>query len=321
MLYQAGFRDHILIDPIRNGADRLKIISGYATHTMASWHIKEISSQVPERVDIHLIVGMCQYDGISAFVHNGFKSLVTGSTPTQSSFTCQYVTEGPPVHSKLYLWEKNGNPFCAYLGSANYTQTAFSAARSELLHSCDPQEASGYYDSIEPKTMYCTHAEIEDRIRLMPTHKILEAEEAPLISLRGSGVSHVTLSLLTRDNDVGHGSGINWGHRRNGIKREPNQAYIPLPTSVARSGFFPLGKSHFSVLTDDNKQLIFRVEQDNNKAITTPLNNSQIGEYLRCRIGVANGAFITKQILLDYGRTDITFYKLDEEQYFMDFSV
>ena len=64
-----------------------------------------------------------------------------------------------------------------------------------------------------------------------------------------------------------------------------------------------------------------RVEQQNDKAITTPLNNSQIGEYFRRRLGVANGAYISRIDLENYGRTNVVFYKLDEEQFYMDFSV
>lgn len=48
------------------------------------------------------------------------------------------------------------------------------------------------------------------------------------------------------------------------------------------------------MVTDDNIQLILRVQQQNDKAITTPMNNSLIGEYLRYRIGVLNGAFVNK---------------------------
>ena len=33
----------VLLDPIRNGADKLIIISGYVSHNMASWHMKKIS--------------------------------------------------------------------------------------------------------------------------------------------------------------------------------------------------------------------------------------------------------------------------------------
>lgn len=325
MLY-SNFRDAVLIEPVRQGADSLKIVSGYATHTMASWHIRELLTQKCNSIDITLIVGMCQFDGISKFVHDGFNDLVGRHNPaTQSKLICQYVVEGAPVHSKLYLWEKNGTPFRAFMGSANYTQAAFSLIRRELIDECCPAEASIYFDSIERHTIYCNHAEVEDKVRILLNHPILDAEETPAISVRGSGVQSLTLSLLARGGETGTKSGLNWGQRDG---REPNQAYISLPAKDARSDFFPLegnlnGKHnpHFSVLTDDGINLILRVEQQGNKAITTPLNNSLIGEYFRNRIWVPNGAYVTRKDLENYGRIDVTFYKLDDEQYFMDFSV
>lgn len=318
-MFTTNLRDRILVEPIRSGANKLKVISGYATHTMASWHITEISSKNYQPIDITLIVGMPSFDGISTSVHEGFKNIVgRNNTSNQSNLTCQYVFEGAPVHSKLYLWEKNDKPFVAFMGSANYTQAAFSPARRELLHECNPYKALEYYESIEPSTIYCNHAEVEDYIKLTEWHSILDAEDSPLVSLQGYGTQSVKLSLLANTGDVGRRSGLNWGQRQG---REPNQAYIPLPVGIARSNFFPLEKRHFSVLTDDSKQLILRLEQQNDKAITTPLNNSLLGEYFRSRIGVANGAYVTKQDLLNYGRTDVTFYKLDDEHFFMDFSV
>jgi len=286
---------------------------------MASWHIKEIADQQLEPIGITLVVGMCPFDGISEAVHEGFNSIMRrNNTARQSNLTCQYVVEGAPTHSKLYVWEKDGVPFCAFMGSANYTQSAFSRSRREILQECDPNEAVQYFNTIERDTMYCNHAEIEDAVNITPAHPILQAEESLLGSIRGSDVQSVTLSLLSRTGETGTRSGLNWGQREG---REPNQAYIPLPVNVARSGFFTLGKQHFSVLTDDGINLVFRVEQQNDKAITTPLNNSLIGEYFRSRIGVANGAFVSRQNLEGYGRTNVTFYKLDDEQYVMDFSV
>ena len=74
-------------------------------------------------------------------------------------------------------------------------------------------------------------------------------------------------------------------------------------------------------ITDDRHTLLLRVEQQNNKAITTPLSNALLGEYFRNRLGLHNGAYVTVNDLKRYGRTDVTFYKIDEEQYYMDFSV
>lgn len=46
-----------------------------------------------------------------------------------------------------------------------------------------------------------------------------------------------------------------------------------------------------------------------------------LGEYFRNRLGLANGAYVTAADLRSYGRTDVTFIKIDEEHYYMDFSI
>ncbi len=113
-------------------------------------------------------------------------------------------------------------------------------------------------------------------------------------------------------------SGLNWGQREG---REPNQAYLSLRSSVYQTDFFPARTIHFTVYTDDNKVLICTRAQDNGKAIHTPHNNSLIGEYFRNRLGLTSGEYVTKDDLFAYGRTDVDFYKIDDETYFMDFSV
>lgn len=90
---------------------------------------------------------------------------------------------------------------------------------------------------------------------------------------------------------------------------------------IAKSGFFPLNKQHFIAVTDDKCSLRLRVEQQNDKAITTPECNARLGEYFRMRLGLANGELVKTEVLVKYGRTDVTFIKIDEEQYYMDFSV
>lgn len=75
------------------------------------------------------------------------------------------------------------------------------------------------------------------------------------------------------------------------------------------------------VQTDDGKEIICVRAQDNGKAIHSTLNNSLLGEYFRFRLGLSSGEFVTKEHLLKYGRSDVDFYKIDEETYLMDFSV
>ena len=66
--------------------------------------------------------------------------------------------------------------------------------------------------------------------------------------------------------------------------------------------------------------LILRVQQENDKAITTPMNNSLIGNISETELGLQMGHMFGAD-LERYGRTDVDFYKLDDEHYYMDFSV
>lgn len=120
----------------------------------------------------------------------------------------------------------------------------------------------------------------------------------------------IHLSFLTRTGEVGKRSGLNWGQRQG---RNKNEAYIPLPINIATSGFFPLNKQHFLVVTDDHHTLLLRVEQQNDKAITTPASNALLGEYFRNRLGLPNGAYVHTSDLINYGRTDVSFIKIDDE--------
>jgi len=308
---------HVLFTPPQQGADTLLILSGYATPNMASWYIKSLQEQNANPISIALLIGMTPYDGLSIPVHEGFKSL--HGQPYANSvklFTCSYVFENPPVHANLYVWMKCESPMLAYTGSADFVQSAFISSRKEIVEGCDPQAAYEYFSEIESHSIYCNHAEVEDNIVLRPTHQILDAENKPLTTLTGEGITSVRLSLLTNKGDIGTKSGLNWGQRNS---RNQNEAYIPLPIHISLQGVFPLNR-HFTVVTDDGYTLLLRVEQQNNKAITTPMSNAQLGEYFRRRLSLRNGAFIKKQDLIDYGRTDVTFYKIDEEQFFMDFS-
>jgi hypothetical protein len=318
-MFVGDFRNQVLIAPAQQGADRLCIVSGYATPSMAAWHMQKLKDSGIPPIHIDLIVGMCPVDGLSMISHKGFQDIIAtyNPIPYYPQFNCQYVYQGAGVHSKLYVWLKNDQPVSAFIGSANYTLTAFSRKRREVLNQCDPVEAISYFDTIEGDTVYCTNAEVEEHIRMYRENPALDCESAEHAEAHPEN-EKATLSLLSRSGEVGTRSGLNWGQRD---RREPNQAYISLPASIARSDFFPLNKQHFTVITDDNKSLVLRVEQQNDKAITTPENNSRIGEYFRNRLGLANGSPVWRADLERYGRTDITFYKYDDEQYFMDFSI
>jgi hypothetical protein len=314
--------ESVLLDPPKNGADTLYVVSGYATAAMAYEHF----SALERNFSVNLIVGMCPRDGISRGNHLAFRKLATDDKP--SRFSCRYLVEPPPTHSKVYAWVKNGTAENAFSGSANYTLNAFGTSQRETVSEDDPQDCLDYYTELLVETKDCCDDSIEtviniyDEIRARPTGEAPQTA-VPMAADRGShpeyGTESVELSFVDRSGRLPGRSGLNWGQRPE-YNREPNQAYIRVPADVQRSGFFPDRGRHFIVRTDDNRIIVCTRAQDNGKAIESPEDNSFLGLYFRGRLGVAPGSLVTKDDLLRYGRSDVTFYRIDEENYYLDFS-
>lgn len=321
--------DSLLVDPvIQIGANKLYVISGYATSAMVFHHFDNLRQQGAE-IQVELIVGMCGQDGLSQSNHRGFQQLM--QFDFAGSFACSYLIDAIPVHSKVYAWYKDDVPICGFTGSANYTQKAFSNAQREAMTESNPVEGLEYFQSLSPKTIYCVHTDAEDfvqiyndkyfarqrRVIAQQTDQVIPVPPIPALA----GLESAPISLLDfkTGNTLPARSGLNWGQRPE-QHREPNQAYIHLPSQIYKTSFFPPIGVHFTVLTDDGKVLTCTRAQDNGKAIHTPQNNSLIGEYFRYRLGVANGAPVVLEDLHRYGRTNVDFYKIDEETYYMDFS-
>lgn len=129
-------------------------------------------------------------------------------------------------------------------------------------------------------------------------------------------IKKILVPLLDKNNKPQYG--LNWGQR---INREPNQAYIQLPIEVYRSDFFPKKPEHFFVHTDDGLDIKFTRAQktDEGTALQTPDDNSYFGKYIRDRLGIPHGQEITAKDILNYGCTEITFFKINDK-YYMDFS-
>jgi len=316
--------DNILIKPALQGADHLRIVSGYATAAMAFHHINHLIKE-GHNIKVDLVVGMCPNDGLSVSNHEGFRQLVHDDLA--GLFECSYVMTPPAVHSKVYAWTKDGKPVYGFAGSANYTQNAFRSRQREAMATCTPAMALNYFNHLLSDTIYCTHNDAENFVQIFKDNYsrkkkqlIEQGEHEDATPEHIIGLPKITISLLGQDGTLPRRSGLNWGQRPE-QGREPNQAYIKLPSSVYHTDFFPDNTIQFTVLTDDGKTIICTRAQQNGKAIHTPHNNSLIGEYFRNRLNLASGTLVTEGDLLKYGRTDVTFYKIDDETYYMDFSV
>ncbi|KAA3650162.1 MAG: NgoFVII family restriction endonuclease [Proteobacteria bacterium] len=310
----------ILIEPVSD-ASELYIVSGYASSAMVFHHATKLK-ELDLKIKINLLIGMTSEDGLSYTNHKGFQKLMNDDF--SSFFTCSYLTDCPPVHSKVYTWINGTKPVKAFSGSPNYSQKAFVGNHQrEVANECDPSMAYEYYNSLIDESIYCNHLEAEELINLYKAQKPDKSksslmEETGFSYDSALGLEKVTISFINKYGVISKRSALNWGKRKG---REPNQGYIPLRSNVYKTNFFPPRSQHFTVHTDDGKILICSRAQENGKAIHTPHNNSLIGEYFRYRLGVPNGELVTMDHFLKYGRTDLEFYKIDEENYHMDFSV
>ena len=131
-----------------------------------------------------------------------------------------------------------------------------------------------------------------------------------------------------RVGDVPRKSGLNWGLADAHVSNA--DAYIALRKDFFSKfpNFFPPHGSIISVVWDDGVRMNCLLEGTQvingivePKQISTYDDKSELGAYLRSRIGVSYNYMLTLDDLYDYGRTDIDVSLLDNGEYYFDFSV
>ena len=243
--YPDGIAGKILFDPIKEGADRLCILTAEATPSMASWLLKSYEELGISDVTVKLIIGDTLNKGIDKGSHESFKELHgTRYSDTWGNFSCSYLTHPPAFeNNSYYIWLNGDTPVRAYKISEPFTQQYLLHDDKENVNETDAVQAYGIYTDAEKRTVYCTYAEVDEYVVLR------SAEDTTREQMETDAENCVHLSLLARGGETGTRSGLNWGQRN---KRNRNEAYIPLPSHIAKSGFFPLDKQHFLVVTEDH---------------------------------------------------------------------
>ncbi len=313
--------EEILWNPLQLSPDKLIVISSYATPLALAWFLDNLVKHTKKKIGIELFLSMTADDGIQQNAHLEFINLITNAKQRYinkriTDLKCSYLYKGP-IDSAAYIWIRNNKPIAAFTGSAYFMLSNFlSKDKQYTINDMDFKEAVSLYESCINNSIYCNHSEVEEHIVISKKHWFFDQEDK-FFSSSISCLESLTLSLLkSNSTEIGATSSLNWGQRKG---RNRNQAYIPIQAKDAAKNFFPQHE-YFFAITDDGHSLLLRVEQERNKAVTTPLSNALLGEYFRNRLNLENGAPVTTEDLLKYGRTDVTFYKIDDEQYYMDFS-
>jgi hypothetical protein len=301
-----------LVEPCVSGANEIFIVSGYASATFANRHLKIIKD-----AKVNLVIGMPG----KRSDHLGYLDLIT---EYPGRFNGYYLESSPPVHTKMYGWFKNEKPIIGFAGSANYSQPGFiDLFQINQLSNDNPNEIRDFFYSVLGRAK-----KIQDVT--VPNIKEVVATDTELFLPKGSirpgeilweiPNKRVRISFLSRDGLLPQKSGLNWGQRPE-YKREPNQAYLSIRKSARNPGFLPPIGNTFTLITDDSIAIDCVVAQEGRKAIHSTKNNSELGKYIKNRIGVPLGNPVSRDDLERYGRTDFTIQKINDETFLLDLSV
>ncbi|WP_252502755.1 restriction endonuclease PLD domain-containing protein [Sporosarcina sp. Marseille-Q4943] len=311
--------------PYNQGYRHLRVLSGY----VSPLYLEHILHTYPElRIDV--IVGMVSHDGLAIWQHRTFIDLVEQFSDRLNIF---YQISRPGNHRKVYYWlqeEIFGLSSKVFVGSANFTMNGF-GRQNEILVEATHDNIDDIFSDLD--ILDCQDPEISQQVNFYEatttrirtsfdsnTNNIIQHSEMEVLTTPTHNYTeYVDLSLLS-NGVVPSRSGLNWGQREG---RNPNQAYLSVPKSVHQNNpeFFPPLAESFLMITDDGEELICVMAQQNRKAIHTRENNSILGTYFRNRLGLEYGSFVSVDDLRRYGRDYVRIFKIDEETFYLDFSV
>lgn len=307
--------------------EELLVISGYISPSI----IHEISDNFRK---LTVIYGMYGLEGISPNVHNALLKL-----NKKENIEIFYSTIG--THSKSYFFINKGEVKELMIGSANFSSNGLERDKYQeiLFHAekFNEHEIRSYIDYIIDSSVKCDEVNIENKVK----------KQKKLNQL----TTLMPLYLVNKDTKIKYvpeRSGLNWGNQK-GYSRKadlPIESYIRI--SAKHIDEFPLlfppipieKKSNEGKGNVDPIELIWddgvvmkcnlsgrgvkregRVFPKQITSTSTPLGNSELGKYIRERMGLNPRAIITYDNLKQYGRDNIELTYLQEGTYLANFAV
>ncbi|MBN1365160.1 MAG: NgoFVII family restriction endonuclease [Syntrophaceae bacterium] len=250
----------------------------------------------------------------------------------------QILYSNTPVHSKCYIWKFENRIVHALVGSANFSTNGLTTPYREVL-------AETTHDTFDPLNVYITNI-IANSINCIDAEVRAERQRLPGLEARETEYCRMTL-LDPRRNEVPNYSGLNWGqgHER-GHHTRPNDACIPIraeyiqqypelfpPKQTVPRKYNGRGRAQrhndsIEIIWDDGTNMEGLLEGTYDiegviypKQVSSFPEKSILGSYVRNRIGVPDGARITRRDLERYGRTHVDVSIQSEGVYYFDFSV
>lgn len=342
MLYYEGIEE-ILFNKHQFGSevpDELIIISGYLGPAPV-----ERLSELPMKTTV--IGGM-----YSSGIHAQLWKSIEKSKEDNADLTVYFSKR--EIHSKIYIWKKEGKILSALVGSANFSSKGLRTDYRETLADATRDTHATldkYYRYILDNSV--EEPEIDTKQRIIDF--TIEADErAATLADKKYSYDIPLYSTTGGKKTVPPASGLNWGLGEGHVA--PGDAYIRLPKTILEDNHdlispydedytTPDGKrarksDPIELIWDDGTVMEASLEgvqiyngQEYPKQLAsystkTPYldgerisKKSILGRYLRNRLGVDVDVQITLETLQVYGRDTVTLSLIEDGVYSADFSV
>ena len=314
--------------------DELVVISGYVGPSP----IHRVG-ELPLKTTV--IYGMYGCDGIQQSLHNAL------ITENQAIDNLDILYSSMPVHAKCYIWKNHGEVVHALIGSANFSTNGLSTPYKEVLAETTRDTfapLSEYSKVVIDNAIKCEDAVVrKNKQRQGPQvdHVVYDPDVCSMpLYIEEAGVKKVQ--------DF---HGINWGMaKKNGSHVNINDACIKIGMELVTHypQLFPAKqkaptnldevarKDHrhndnIDIIWDDGTTMtgllegsVPKIENGERvlypKQLSTTPRKSELGKYIRGRMGIPEGVPITMADLERYGRTSIDVSLQGEGIYYFDFS-
>lgn len=321
MLYTSNLEEIIFQRHEIIKSDELIVLSGYVGP-------KPINRLNELPFHSTVIYGMYGSEGIQSSLHNSLLQ-IKNTSQNINIFYSQL-----PVHSKCYVWRNRGEIIHALIGSANFSVNGLNTPFREML-------GETTRDSFRPLNEYLQHI-LNNSISCLEIDEVVIQEETEFTNI-------CRMSLIMPSGQVHNASGLNWGYMKNGLpspKRGIDDACIPIRVDHVKR--FPLlfppkltanelrdvrgrrqrDNEAIEIIWDDGITMEGLLEGSQPiegiiypKQISSFPDKSELGEYIRNRIGVPLGQPVRSHHLERYGRPDINVSLLGTGVYEFDLSV
>lgn len=292
--------------------DELLVLSGY----VSPGPLKNLS--LVEGVKLNVIFGLA-VESVSKLLHDELLR-INDDNKKIKIFYCS-----TPTHVKIYLWLRDGIPVYCLNGSANFSSNGLLKPYREVLSQVPFTQFKSVLEYVKIiKSSSFSICEFEPKVKMT---RMVAAEDEVLYET----------DIFTTSSLYAEKSKINWGHGN--AHTHERDAYIPIstrdikraphlfPPKTENKGLGYADNDPIDIIWDDGTVMtgilegtqIIDGERYPNK-IASYKDKKILGDYLRARMNIDQGEFVTELDFIAYGRDNIGIKKIGDATYQFDFS-